>query len=261
VEADDRRAVFVGAEAYVAAGGVINRDLFQPEHEGYFADAALLDRLVMEKLQGEAEAIRGEGWVWVEIMPDCDYTTLRAFGRVHPERQPLAEGQAEELDRLTTMYDDLIGEHGEDPEPEIAQQLEELSARIDVLSPGRFVWLPEDMARAGAVVSIDHDGAVDIERGLLRPEDRQDTPSVSPAQAERNAEAPSPAPSPLSDRLIEDLTAHRTAALRALLGEHQDLWGIWRGRTTIRRGCSGRRGMDPRDPDAPGAFGEEVNQR
>jgi ParB family chromosome partitioning protein len=35
IEADDRLALFVGVEAYVAAGGPINRDLFQTDHEGY----------------------------------------------------------------------------------------------------------------------------------------------------------------------------------------------------------------------------------
>ena len=43
--ANDRRVRFVGVEAYKDAGGQIDRDLFQPEHEGYITDAALLDRL------------------------------------------------------------------------------------------------------------------------------------------------------------------------------------------------------------------------
>src|SRR3954462_11508759 len=43
-KASDRRAVFVGAEAYEAAGGVIARDLFQQDDGGWFEDVALLDR-------------------------------------------------------------------------------------------------------------------------------------------------------------------------------------------------------------------------
>ncbi len=42
VEADDALALFVGIEAYAAAGGHINRDLFQPEHEGYLTDPGLV---------------------------------------------------------------------------------------------------------------------------------------------------------------------------------------------------------------------------
>ena len=70
VRADDRRARFVTVEAYVAAGGSVITDLFRAESESYLTDPALLDRLVNEKLEREAEAVRQEGWKWVEIMPD-----------------------------------------------------------------------------------------------------------------------------------------------------------------------------------------------
>jgi ParB family chromosome partitioning protein len=43
--ASDPRARFVGIETYLNAGGLLERDLFQPQHEGYLIDAAKLDRL------------------------------------------------------------------------------------------------------------------------------------------------------------------------------------------------------------------------
>jgi ParB family transcriptional regulator, chromosome partitioning protein len=49
VSASDRRARFVGVDAYVAAGGTLERDLFDEENEGCLADPALLDRLVTER--------------------------------------------------------------------------------------------------------------------------------------------------------------------------------------------------------------------
>ena len=76
--ADDRRAQFVTVAAYVAAGGGVITDLFQTESEGYLTDPALLDRLANEKLEREAEAVRQEGWSWVEIMPDPGFETLRS---------------------------------------------------------------------------------------------------------------------------------------------------------------------------------------
>lgn len=69
VKASDRRAVFVGAEAYEAAGGVVARDLFQQDDGGWFEDTVLLDRLVREKLDAAAEDVRAEGWKWVETGP------------------------------------------------------------------------------------------------------------------------------------------------------------------------------------------------
>lgn len=218
VEADDRLAIFVGVDAYVAAGGHLNRDLFQTDHQGYLTDPALLNRLAMEKLQSEAEALRAEGWAWVEVMPELGWDTLRRFGRAEAQQLPLSDAEAEELDRLGGAYDALAEQHGDDPEPEIAQQLEAMSERIDALTTGNEVWAAEDKARSGVLVSIDHDGTLAIERGLIQPEDRQQEPDAE------EGEAPSPALSPntggLSDRLVEDLTAHRTAALRVMLADN-----------------------------------------
>jgi len=219
VEAGDPRARFVGLEAYTAAGGGITRDLFQPEHEGYLTDPALLDRLAAEKLDREAAKLRAEGWGWTQIIPDIDYAALRGFGRIAPTCQPPGAEQAEELDRLSAAYEALIEEYGEDPEPAIAQQMEDLSEQIDVLSAGCVTWQPEDMARAGVIISIGRDGLAAIECGLQRPEDRQEQPAAPKADTTPDGNAPSPAPASLSDRLIEDLTAHRTAALRTLLAD------------------------------------------
>lgn len=220
VEAGHRRARFAGLDTYLAAGGTVARDLFQPEHEGYLTDPALLDRLVAERLHEEAETVRAEGWAWVEIVPDADYTAFRAFGRAEPERHPLSAGQAAELDGLTAEYDALIEEHGEDPEPDIARHLESLSNRIDLLSEGAVSWRPEDLARAGAIVGIGYDGTAQIERGLIRPEDRTGPSPAAREDAGPDNGTPSPVPSALPDRLIEDLTAHRTAALRAMLADN-----------------------------------------
>ncbi len=50
VRAADKRAQFVGLDAYVDAGGVVMRDLFQGDDGGWLQDTTLLDRLVAEKL-------------------------------------------------------------------------------------------------------------------------------------------------------------------------------------------------------------------
>jgi ParB family chromosome partitioning protein len=43
VSAQDRIAVFVGIEAYEAAGGAILRDLFAVDNGGYLSDVGLLE--------------------------------------------------------------------------------------------------------------------------------------------------------------------------------------------------------------------------
>jgi ParB family chromosome partitioning protein len=48
---DSDFGLFVGAEAYEAAGGTITRDLFNGDDEGFMDDAALVRRLAIEKLE------------------------------------------------------------------------------------------------------------------------------------------------------------------------------------------------------------------
>jgi len=220
VECSDTRALYVTLKAYKAAGGGIVRDLFDDEHEGYLTDTALLDRLVAEKLERDAQPVRAEGWKWVEIVPSLDYETRSRFRKVHPEQQPLPEDKQEELDRLVGEYDALAEESGDDPEPQAAAALEVLSSRIDRLSEASFVFRPDDIAAAGAIITIGDNGEANVLRGLLRPEDR-----VAQGQGNSSTVVKSKADSAnhgLSARLVEDLTAHRTAALRVELAERPD---------------------------------------
>ncbi|MFG1280413.1 DNA-binding protein, partial [Xanthobacter autotrophicus] len=96
--------------------------------------------------------------------------------------------------------------------------------------------------RAGAFVSIGPEGRLRIERGYVRPEDElpveadpEDIGEASAAAAAHDvdqtvsADAQAPEPeeddglSPISDRLMTELTAHRTLGLRQALGEQPDV--------------------------------------
>jgi len=64
VKSTDRRAVFVGAEAYGAVGGKIARDLFSDDV--FFEDREVLDEVFAERLSAAAETVaQNEGWAWV----------------------------------------------------------------------------------------------------------------------------------------------------------------------------------------------------
>src|SRR3546814_6947794 len=84
VHASDKRAQFVGIDVYEAAGGIVMRDLFQQDDGGWLQDPALLDRLVAEKLTSEAEALRVEGWKWIEVAAEFPYGhSSGQIGREH----------------------------------------------------------------------------------------------------------------------------------------------------------------------------------
>lgn len=60
IAATDRRVQFVTLAAYEQAGGAVRRDLFTDGDDGV-SSSILLDRLVTEKLEAEASAVRAEG--------------------------------------------------------------------------------------------------------------------------------------------------------------------------------------------------------
>src|SRR6266566_8234664 len=73
VRASDRRAQFVGLNAYEQTGGAIMRDLFEHDDGGWLQDVPLLDRLVTEKLKVEAATIAAEGWKWIAVAVNFPY--------------------------------------------------------------------------------------------------------------------------------------------------------------------------------------------
>lgn len=93
----DRRCRVVTVEEYEAAGGAVHRDLFDDQSTGYLQDPKLLDRLLKEKLQAEAERIKEkEGWQWAEgrVSFDNDGKLGRFGGRWDRTRSYTAEEKA-----------------------------------------------------------------------------------------------------------------------------------------------------------------------
>lgn len=232
VSATDRRAVFVGPEAYGEAGGTILRDLFTEDGGGWFEDAGLLDRLAAEKLAGIAEDVRDkEGWKWAEA--HIDYPRALGLARVYPHPVERPEDEAARMAALSEENDALVSEWDavEALPPEIEARFAEIDAALEAFGDGT-AFDPDEIARGGVFVILGQDGVARVERGLIRPEDvplpepetepesedagdaasGEKAPSVEPDEADEDAGAP------LSERLVLDLTAHRTLALRDALG-------------------------------------------
>ena len=246
VRACDKRAQFIGLEAYIEAGGTILRDLFQGDDGGWLQDVALVDRLVAEKLKAEADAVATEGWKWVEVAPDFAYGHTYGLRQLRGETIPLTTEEEASRDALQAEYDRLSTEYAEADElpEEVDARLGEIETAIEAFEARPIAFDPAEAARAGAFVSIAHDGSVRIERGYVRPEDElpaepelavEDAgPRLAAAAATRAGDAVTAdtlAPeleedeglSALSDRLMAELTSHRTLGLRQALGERPDV--------------------------------------
>lgn len=214
IAATDRRAQFITLAAYEEAGGALRRDLFAEGDEGIFLlDSVLLDRLVMEKLQAEAEVVSAEGWKWVEAMPELDHETRAEFRMRRPEPLPLSGAAAEERRQLADEYTRLFDSMEEDDEATSAR-LDEIEARINVLEETPSAYMPDTLAIAGAIVSIGRDGEVEVIRGLVRPEDEP--------EEQRDESKPKEKPE-FSAALVESLTDARSAAISASLATHPQI--------------------------------------
>jgi len=177
VGANHKLAKFVGLKAYEKAGGTLTRDLFDTEASTYLDNPELLRQLAEQKLEVAAEKLRQEGWGWVKtsIDPSWDGT----FARLQPTNVPDIEN------------DDDIDHDEVDIEP---------------------VYDPEHMKTAGAKISVDYNGKLYIDRGLVAPD--QQSALDEDASPEKQAQKPE-----YSTRLMDELAHQHTTALRQALSQ------------------------------------------
>ena len=173
VRASDKRAQFIGLDAYTEAGGVILRDLFQGDDGGWLQDVGLLDMQVAEKLREQSEAISAEGWKWIDVAPDFAYGHTYGLRQLRGEQIPLTDDEQATRDALQAEMNGLEETYAEAEElpDEVDQRLGEIETALAAFDDRPQVFDPEEVARAGAFVSIDGSGALRIERGYVRPED------------------------------------------------------------------------------------------
>ncbi len=215
----DKLARFVTVDAYVEAGGAVASDLFADEDETRFlADRELLVRLAEAKLEPIVAEVQAEGWAFVEI--SIEGVTWSQFPeRVRERRRQLSADEAAEQERLYAKLD----------ETEDEAEIEKIEAAIDALAPAQ--WDEDEVALAGAIVTLGHSGEVKVERGLVRIEDvktlkalRRKRASASTGAAGAEAEGVDDAVAAvtrdkpaLPAKLMDELLAHKTLGLRVAI--------------------------------------------
>ena len=208
VSATDRRARFVGLDAYEAAGGSVSRDLFSDTVALH--DADLLQDLFTERLNAEAGKLAA-GWKWAEVMADeyVSYSVTEKLARLYPVEGDLTEEQAERYDELAELANaDALDEAGQ----------AELEA-LDAIIKGDFT--DAQRAVAGYYVYVSHSGTVQLSGPWVRAEDRAaaieaEVLTGHAAHADGGDAASAPK-SPYSGALVEDMKAIRLAAIQTAL--------------------------------------------
>lgn len=252
VRSTDKLAKFVGIEAYEAAGGAVMRDLFSDEGTTYLADRPLLVALATERLEREARIFALKGWKWAESSLEASALYNGGFTRIFPVAQAPTENEEAELARLDAQYDEIdhrLENYAED-DPAIEAdeaELARIGGRMDEIRSALKLYDTQEKALAGCIVTINHSGALQIETGLVRPDDLDalcalHRPETAGSETGEDGEGASAGNAPAlsaggkhgdddadeqpmaySATLVEELTAIRTAAMRNELANRPNL--------------------------------------
>lgn len=167
VPASHPRAQFIGIDAYEAAGGEVRRDLFA---DGVFLrDAGLVNRLVLQRLEAEAQAIQdAEGWKWVNayLTVEDARNAVRGLARLFPETVPNQRFRElnEKMDGLETELD-----QGARDANVIRAEMDTISLELDLLYEFDEVFPAGAKAVSGVAIWFDISGQIGRSDGIVLP--------------------------------------------------------------------------------------------
>jgi ParB family chromosome partitioning protein len=221
VRGSDPRARLVGRDAYIAAGGRIERELFDNDDSESWVDVALLESLAAAKMEEEAKALAAEqgiAWVKPTLDPYASHDLVDGLVRLPAEPAPLSETEVARLDELDASYDEhaAILEDEDSNEEAVAaaeaaieaieRECQEIRARPPVIAP-------ELKAEAGMVLVLSRDGTP-----VLQPVfygERQTDPADANSEIEvvSGGEGSEKRRTSLSKRLVDELAMQRRDVL------------------------------------------------
>ncbi|MBB3983163.1 ParB family chromosome partitioning protein [Sphingobium fontiphilum] len=167
IKANDAKARFIGRDAYVAAGGRIEGDLFAAEGDENWIDVDLLEDLAGKKLEAAAaELAQAEGLAFVTPIAatHVPYDLERQLHEFHAPARPLSEAESARVEALSAENDQLVEQlEGEltdgTAEAEVANyRLDEIERELESIEESRREIDPAVRAQIGTFVYIGGDG-------------------------------------------------------------------------------------------------------
>ena len=187
------------------------------------------------------------------MAPEFPYGHTYGLRRLSGSEVPLTKKETKAREALKAELDKIEATYAEAEEiPEdVDRRLGEIETALATFEQRPLLYDAAEVARAGAFVSIDTSGSLRVERGYVRPEDEapvsppdeeeehetgdDGVPGAStngvtgprgsasrPADPAAEADEDEGGVRPLSDRLMTELTAHRTLALREAVANDPD---------------------------------------
>lgn len=216
------KALLVGRDAYLAAGGTIDRDLYSNAESELWTNRELLDQLAEEALAEAAEAIRErEGFAEVRAIAatHVPYTATMGLRRIDGVLAPLTEEQEARQQAIKVEIDEIeqAASDGHEYSDEQLDRIDELEEELGALQDRQATYEPEQKARALAYVVIGEDGQPVVEETLFVATSDEEDEDIDPDADEADGDdaddtdtAEAPRKASLSQKLVDRLALMRT---------------------------------------------------
>ncbi len=221
VRGSDPRARLVGRDAYIAAGGRIERELFDDNDSESWVDVAMLERLATAKMEEQANALAAEqGLAWVKPTLDsyASHDLVEGLVRLPAEPAPLTEAELARLNELDASYDEhaAILEDEDSAEEAVAaaeaaieaieRECQEIRARPPVIAP-------DLKAEAGMVLVLSRDGTPVLQPVFYGECQTDPAEANSEIEVVSGGEGSGNRRTTLSKRLVDELAMQRRDVL------------------------------------------------
>ncbi len=215
VRGSDPRAVLVGRDAYIGAGGRIERELFDDDASESWIDVALLEDLAHKAMEEAAKKTAleyGLAWVRPTLGTYVSHDLVEGLSRLPCEPAPMTEQEAKELGELEADYDRVAAvlEDEDSHEDEVAkaeQELVVIDRAMRALNDRPPVLADELKPEAGAFLVLSRNG-----EPTLVPQFYTETEVIADegvVEAVEECGAVKPKGSSLSQRLLDELAVQR----------------------------------------------------
>ena len=221
IKGNDPRARLVGREAYVAAGGRIERELFDDDDSESWVDIALLESVAQEKMEelAQAQAVE-EGLAWIKptLDPYASHDLVEGLVRTPSEPAPITEAEIARLDELDASNDAhaavLEDEDSDEDAVAVAEAaIESIERECQDIRHRQPVLAPEVKAEVGMILTLARDGTPVLQPtfyGEKQPDAAGDEEGI---EVVSDGGSDTPRRSALSKRLIDELAMQRRDVL------------------------------------------------
>ena len=215
IGSDHPIARFVGEDAYLGAGGRVERELFMVAETSDWIDGHIAVALATDKMSELAEQTRAEqglGWVTPRLLAHPDWEAVQNLQQYWPQRVALSATDQERVTQIKARIEELeaIIDNGrpEDPATHFATaECDALEAEHSTIIDKSHEIAADLRPMIGTFLLLDHEGTPKLHHQLYST---AAVKRANKAQGATNASGESAQPSEkLSARLLDELAIQR----------------------------------------------------